>query len=97
MIRHIVFFSAKDPKDVGAIKTGLEALAKIPHSEKFEVSFNRKHDPISDVIDVVVYGEFADDAALEAYRNHQLYKDTIKVVRPLREMRFSADFVAADG
>jgi Stress responsive A/B Barrel Domain len=94
MIRHIVFFSAKDPKDVGAIKTGLEALAKIPHSQKFEVSLNRKHDPISDVIDVVVYAEFVDDKALEAYRSHPIYKDTIKVVRPLREMRFSADFVA---
>jgi Stress responsive A/B Barrel Domain len=94
MIRHIVFFNAKDPKDVGSIKSGLEALAKIPHSQKFEVSFNRKHDPISDVIDVVVYAEFADDEALEAYRNHPIYKDTIKVVRPLRELRFSADFVA---
>jgi hypothetical protein len=95
MIRHIVFFSAKHPRDLGAIKTGLEALAKIPYSQKFEVSFNRKHDPISDAIDVVVYAEFADDDALEAYRNHQIYKDTIKVVRPLREMRFSADFEAA--
>jgi hypothetical protein len=95
MIRHIVFFSAKDPKDLGTIKTGLEALAKIPYSQKFEVSFNRKHDPISDVIDVVVYGEFADDAALEAYRNHPIYNETIKVVRPLRQMRFSADFVAS--
>lgn len=94
MIRHIVFFSAKDPKDIGAIKSGLEALAKIPHAQKFEVSFNRKHDPISGAIDVVVYGEFADDAALEAYRNHPVYHETIKVVRPLRELRFSADFVA---
>jgi quinol monooxygenase YgiN len=94
MIRHIVFFSAKDRKDVGAIKTGLKALAKIPHSQKFEVSFNRKRDPISDVIDVVVYAEFADDEALEAYRAHPIYQDTIKVVRPLRELRFSADFAA---
>lgn len=95
MIRHIVFFSAKDPDDIDAIKTGLEALAGIPHAQKFEVSLNRKHDPISDVIDVVVYGEFADDASLEAYRNHPIYKNTIKVVRPLRELRFSADFIAS--
>ena len=66
MIRHIVFFSAKNDQDIQAIKTGLEALAKIPHSQTFEVSLNRKHDPISDVIDVVVYAEFADDEALEA-------------------------------
>lgn len=95
MIRHIVFFSAKNPNDIATVKTGLEALAQIPHAQKFEVSLNRKHDPISDVIDVVVYAEFADDEALEAYRVHPIYKDTIKIVRPLRELRFSADFVAA--
>jgi quinol monooxygenase YgiN len=94
MIRHIVFFSAKNGQDIDAIKNGLEALANIPHAQTFEVSLNRKHDPISDVIDVVVYAEFADDEALEAYRSHPIYKDTIKVVRPLRELRFSADFVA---
>jgi hypothetical protein len=94
MIRHIVFFSAKNGQNIDAIKNGLEALANIPHARTFEVTLNRKHDPISDVIDVVVYAEFADDEALEAYRSHPIYKDTIKVVRPLRELRFSADFVA---
>jgi quinol monooxygenase YgiN len=95
MIRHIVFFSAKDPKNVGAIRRGLAALAQIPHSQKFEVSLNRKSDPLSGAVDVVVYAEFADDAAVEAYRAHPVYKETIKVVKPLRELRFSADVVAS--
>jgi quinol monooxygenase YgiN len=94
MIRHIVFFSAKDPKNAEAIREGLSALAQIPHSLTFEVSLNRKSDPLSAAIDVVVYGEFADDAAVDAYRAHPVYKETIKVVKPLRELRFSADVLA---
>jgi Stress responsive A/B Barrel Domain len=94
MIRHIVFFSAKDPKDVETIREGLSALAKIPHSLAFEVSLNRKSDPLSGAIDVVVYGEFADDEAVDAYRAHPIYIETIKIVKPLRELRFSADVVA---
>jgi Stress responsive A/B Barrel Domain len=94
MIRHIVFFSAKNPNDVEDIRKGLSALASIPHSLKFEVSLNRKSDPLSGAIDVVVYGEFADDDAVDAYRAHPVYKETIKIVKPLRELRFSADVVA---
>ncbi len=93
MIRHIVFFSAKNPKDVEAVRSGLSALSQIPHHQKFEVSLNRKTDPTSDAVDVVVYAEFADDASLNAYRAHPVYTETIKVVKPLRELRFSADFV----
>ncbi len=91
MIRHIVFFSAKNPKDVEAIRAGLSQLAAIPHSSTFEVSINRKTDPLSDAIDLVVYAEFTDDAALNAYRAHPIYKETTKRVKPMRELRFSAD------
>lgn len=94
MIRHVVFFSASRPENVASIKDGLSRLSAIPHHEKFEVSFNRKTDPFSDAVDVVVYGEFADDAALAAYRAHPIYKETIRIVKPLRELRLSADFVA---
>jgi quinol monooxygenase YgiN len=97
MIRHIVFFSAKDPQHIKAIQDGLQKLAAIPHSLKFEVSLNHKSDPLSDMIDVVVYGEFADEQALTAYRAHPIYKETTKIVKPLREMRFSADVVASSG
>ena len=78
MIRHIVFFSAKDPKDVEAIRAGLSKLGQIPHSTKFEVGLNRKTDPLSGAVDVVVYAEFADDAALSAYRSHPVYKETTR-------------------
>jgi Stress responsive A/B Barrel Domain len=94
MIRHIVFFSARNPKDVDAIREGLGALARIPHASTFEVSLNRKSDPLSGAIDVVVYAEFADDGAVDAYRAHPVYKETIKIVKPLRDLRFSADILA---
>lgn len=94
MIRHIVFFSAKRREDVEVIRDGLMALATIPHSTLFEVSINTKVDPLSDEIDVVVYGEFADDAALAAYKAHPTYAATTARVRPLRELRYSADVKA---
>jgi len=40
----------------------------------------------------VVYGEFADEAALTAYRTHPLYQESIRRVRPLRDTRVAADF-----
>ena len=94
MIRHIVFFSAKRRENVEAMRDGLKALGTIPHSRVFEVSLNSKVDPLSDEIDVVVYAEFADEAALAAYKAHPTYAETTAKVRPLRELRFSADIRA---
>lgn len=94
MIRHIVFFSAKRGENVEAIRTGLEALGSIPNSTLFEVSLNTKVDPMSDEIDVVVYAEFPDEAALAAYKAHPTYAETTARVRPMRELRLSADVVA---
>lgn len=95
MIRHIVFFSATRPQDVDAIEAGLWKLGEIPHSMLFEVTRNTKVDPLCDAIDVVVYAEFADEAALAAYKAHPLYAETTRKVRPMRELRFSADVVAS--
>ena len=94
MVRHIVFFSAKRHEDVGTIRDGLAVLGTIPHSSHFEVSLNTKVDPLSDEIDVVVYAEFPDQAALAAYKAHPTYAETTAKVKPLRELRFSADVVA---
>ena len=94
MIRHIVFFSAKRREDLETIREGLKALGTIPHSSHFEVSLNTKVDPLSDEIDIVVYAEFPDDAALAAYKAHPTYAETTARVRPMRELRFSADVKA---
>lgn len=95
LIRHVVFFSARDRSDVDAIRSGLARLGDIPHSSAFEVSTNLKVDPFCDRIDVVVYAEFASEMDLAAYKAHPIYAEVTSRVRPLRDLRLSADIVAA--
>lgn len=92
MIRHIVFFTGKSNHNIEPIQEGLELLTRIPHALRLEIALNRKSDPLSREIDVVVYGEFEDDAALAAYKAHELYAEAVKRVRPLRELRLAADY-----
>lgn len=91
MIRHIVMFNAENPEDEDTIFEGLKALETIPGNWKLEVRRNLKTDRLGNDIDVVVYGEFADEAALKEYKSHPIYAETIKVVRPLRDLRIAAD------
>lgn len=94
MIRHIVFFSARNQEDVDLIAEHLRGLGQIPHSDFFEIGVNRKVDQLGTEVDVVVYGEFRDEAALAAYKAHPIYSETTAKVRPLRELRIAADFVS---
>ena len=96
MIRHIVFFSARDAADLEAIEAGLRLLQRIDAASLLEVRRNLRRDQLGNEIDIVVYGEFADEAALDAYKAHPLYAEAIAVVRPLRELRFAADILSAD-
>ncbi|WP_412506203.1 Dabb family protein [Roseovarius sp. SYSU LYC5161] len=92
MIRHIVFFSARDPADVSKIEDGLTMLATIPEHETFEVRRSLNADQLTGgAVDVVVYAEFPDEAALDRYKAHPTYQSCIEVVRPLRELRLAAD------
>lgn len=91
-LRHVVFFSAKDKADVPRIVAGLQILSAIPHPTYFEVRQNRQQDALSSEVDVIVYAEFDNQEALAAYKAHPLYEESIKAVRPLREIRIAADF-----
>lgn len=95
LIRHIVFFTAKSPENVAKVREGLKPLATIPGSTVFEVLENKRIDPIGNEIDIVVYAEFPDEHALAAFKAHPIYSATTAQVRPLRELRFSADVHAA--
>src|SRR6056297_2855857 len=87
MIRHIVFFSAADPKDVDRIREGLMMLADIPHVSNYEVGRNLQSDAIpSERVDLVVYGEFENEAALAAFKAHPIYDQCTARVRPMREL-----------
>ncbi len=96
MIRHIVFFTVKPDMDVETVREGLMNLGRIPHSSHFEVALNRKVDLYDNGIDIVVYAEFEDEAALHAFKADPIYAETTASVRPMRESRFSADVVTAD-
>ncbi|MBH5371513.1 Dabb family protein [Bradyrhizobium glycinis] len=95
MIRHIVLFTAKDKAHIDRIVEGLSVLTAIPHARRLEIARNRKTDQLSNDVDVVVYGEFDNEMELAAYKAHDLYQESIKQVRPLRELRFAADYHVA--
>ncbi|MCP3413577.1 Dabb family protein [Bradyrhizobium brasilense] len=92
MIRHIVFFTAKEKADIDQIVEGLSVLTSIPYARRLEIARNRKSDQLGNDIDVVVYGEFDSETDLAAYKTHALYREAIRCVRPLRELRFAADY-----
>jgi len=92
MIRHIVFFNARDPADRDRIFDGLALLTQTPHASVIEVARNQKIDQLSNAVDIVVYAEFADDAALAAFKADPVYQRSIEQVRPLRELRMAADY-----
>lgn len=94
MIRHIVLFSAKEKQDIDAVYNGLKMLETIPGDWLLTITKNKKVDQIGNEIDVVVYGEFADEEALATYKAHPIYQKCIDVVRPLRETRIAVDIPA---
>ena len=92
MIRHIAFCSAIDPNDLDEIEAGLWVLKDNPHAETFSVSRNLNLDEIPGPHpDFVVMAEIKDEAALAAYKAHPLYAESIRRVRPLRDIRVAAD------
>ena len=93
MIRHIVFFTARDKKDKETIYNGLLVLRGIPDCLHLEIGVNTRHDPVSqETPDYIVYGEFESDEQLLLFKSHELYQKSIDIVRPLRQMRIAADF-----
>ncbi len=94
MIRHIVMFSAKNPDDIEIIYQGLKTLENIKGSWSLKVSKNEKIDQVENEIDIVVYGEFYDKAALAKYKSDTIYHEAIKIVRPLRDKRIAVDIPA---
>ena len=94
MIRHIVFFTLKDPREAPEIIGHLKRLGTIPGSTLFDVAQNRKADLFSNEIDIVVYAEFSNIDALHAFKKHPTYSEVTSVVRPRRELRFAADIDA---
>lgn len=92
MIRHLVFFSAKDPADLPAMAATLRTLGDIPGVRDFELGVNGHLDAASDEVDLVVHAVFDDAAALSAYKAHPTYQRSVELVRPLRDVRIAVDY-----
>ncbi len=91
MIRHIVLFSAKNQNDIDAVYNGLKQLESIQGDWLLTITKNKKVDQLENEIDVVVYGEFSNQNALDTYKAHPTYQECINIVRPLRDMRIAVD------
>ena len=85
-------FSAKRAEDIETILAALDRLRAIPEAQRLEVVRNARLDQLSDEIDVIVYGEFADAQALARFKAHPIYQETIGIVRPLRDLRIAVDY-----
>ena len=96
MIRHIVFFSAARHASIEQIREGLIRLADIGEAQRFEVQPNLKVDPFNSDVDLVVYAECADEAALARYKAHPIYTKITQAVKPMRDLRFCADIATED-
>jgi hypothetical protein len=92
MIRHIVFFSCQSSQSRDKIVEGLSLLTSIPSAIRVEIALNSKIDQIENEMDVIVYAEFNTEDDLKAYKDHPLYQESIRRVRPLRDKRIAIDF-----
>jgi len=92
MIKHIVFFSAKDQKDIPVIKEALLGYRNIPSVSNLEVHENLKKDDDSSEIDIILTVEFESLEDMDEYKKHPIFKEGINTIRPLRNLRFVADF-----
>lgn len=98
MIKHIVFWNLKDvsangDKDFNAnsIKQKLESLqGKIEGLIKIEVGIDFLHSPES--MDLVLYSEFKDKAALDFYQQHPLHKEIMPFIAEARSERRVVDY-----
>ncbi|MCR6633005.1 MAG: Dabb family protein [Magnetospirillum sp.] len=97
MIKHIVFWrlngecAATRAAQARAIKAALEALnGRIPGLLRLEVGIDVSGD--GDASDVVLYSEFTDRAALEAYHHHPEHQQAAPLVRTARAERRVVDY-----
>jgi quinol monooxygenase YgiN len=97
MLKHIVMWKLKDvagtakAANAQRVKAALESCRGVtPGMLKYEVGLDvgSDHAPW----DVVLYSEFADQAALQAYQQHPAHLAIKQVIGPLRENRGAVDY-----
>jgi quinol monooxygenase YgiN len=99
MLKHIVMWKLKDHAEgndraanAAEIKRRLDALANIvPGMHKFEVVIAQPG--LEATYDVVLYSEFEDKAALEAYAKHPAHQAVVPFIGSVREGRQCMDYI----
>jgi quinol monooxygenase YgiN len=96
MLKHVVIWKVKDPAQrdahAAAVRQALEGLrGRIPGLLAIEVGTDIGCDKSGQ--DVVLYSEFADRAALDAYQDHPLHQDAKNVIGPLLTNRVAIDWI----
>jgi hypothetical protein len=92
MIKHIVLWRLKNKADVARVKQELEGMrGRIPGLLSLEVGVNFAE---GSPVDVGLYTEFADRAALEAYAEHPVHLPVKQSVGALVADRWVLDYEA---
>jgi heme-degrading monooxygenase HmoA len=99
MLKHIVMWKLKDHAEgadraanAAEMKRRLDACANIvPGIQKFEVVIAQPG--LEATYDVILYSEFEDKAALEAYAKHPDHQALIPFIGSIREGRACMDYV----
>lgn len=92
MIKHIVLWRLKNKADVARVKQELEGMrGKIPGLLSLEVGVNfAENSPV----DLGLYTEFSDRAALSAYSDHPVHVPVKQVMGALVQDRWVLDYEA---
>jgi hypothetical protein len=90
MIKHIVMWRLKDKADAARIKQELESMrGKIPGLLSVEVGLNFA---AGSPVDLGLYSEFKDRAALEEYADHPVHVPVKQFVGALVAERWVLDY-----
>jgi len=92
MVKHIVLWRLKNKADAAHVKQELESMrGKIPGLLSLEVGLNFA---ASSPVDIGLYTEFSDRAALDAYADHPVHVPVKQAVGPLMAERWVLDYDA---
>ena len=91
MLKHIVMWKLKDRADGPEMKRRLdECAAIVPGILAFEVSLAQSG--LEATYDVVLYSEFTDKAALDAYASHPAHEAVKPFIGAIRSERQCMDY-----
>ena len=91
MIKHIVMWKLKNPRDAAPFKARLDSCkGLVPGMREFEVAV--RTEGLEANVDVVLVSAFDDRAALQAYLEHPVHVEVSAVLGGLRESRTVLDY-----